>query len=310
MRTLPVKRSSNSDTRQSQFLTYGQMISAVEVRKLAQGSGDEYFFDFSTISAQCYQTLLVTLQHFGVRNITAIGFNCDRMAEEMRRGSKLSTTVLDSIAKHRTHYIRNIVELLSHLLRKSTALETVVLSNVEMKMDQFTKLCSAFSKCGQLKKVVLNRVFVGDDGLRVLLNALNPNTITSLTVKECGLSHASMQVIKSFLQGRTSSTGISQFVVSPKEFQSSDLDIIDGLLNKSQQSAPRVMKRSLEELRRENAELKAELVRLRESVCAVKYNDRVFIIGKDADEFVKFLGEVGDRITQLEQQKASMESFF
>ena len=92
------------------------MLSAAEVRKLAEGTGDEYFFDFSVINGEFYQQLLVTLQHFGVRNIGHIGFSCDRLASELRSGQgKLSTTVMESIAKKRTHYVVNIIELLCHL---------------------------------------------------------------------------------------------------------------------------------------------------------------------------------------------------
>ena len=285
------------------------MISAAELRKLAQGSGDEYLFDFSIINAQVYQSLFMTLQHFGVRNIASLGFSCDRLAEETRRGAKLSTVVIDSIAKHRTHYVQNIVELLSHLLRKSVSLDTVILSNIDLKTEMLSRLCNSFPKCGQLKKVTFNHIMFGDEGLRVVLAGLASSNVTSVTIKNCGLSHASIDAIKTFISG---SRSLREFIVSPREFPPGDLDEIDAALSKCSSpilEAQTYKRKTVEELRRENAELKAELARLRNSVCAVKYNDRVFVIGKDADKFVQFMGEVGDRISQLEQQKSAMESF-
>lgn len=284
------------------------MLSAPEIRKLAGGSGDEYLFDFSVIDSETYQPLLIALQHFAPKNIVDLGFSCDQMAEELITG-EFSETVMQSAAKNRTNYVRNMIELLSHILKKSTVLESLELSNIELKKDQLSKLCDAIEKCTRLKKITINRVLIGDDGLMCILNSLNPSTIKRIRVTECGLTKNSTQVILDFIKSKKENEGIKEFEVAPGDLPKADIDAIAKQLGSKKIKIKTPQKKSLEQLQKENEELKEELERLKSQVSAVKYNDRVYVIGKGASQFVRFLGSVESRIRDLEEQRSSMETF-
>jgi hypothetical protein len=280
------------------------MLQDGEIRQLAEGSGGTFIFDVSTINARFYEPLLRSLQRFAPAKIEQIAFTRDRLAQERvgaEAGTPMSTTVLESIARNRANYVRNIVELLAHVIPKSVILWSVSLSNIELTQEQLLKLCQAFAKSRVLKKVSFHRVPIGDSGLNILLSHLNDVRSISLTL--CALTRESTHAILAFVDNKRET--IATFQVSPAEFPPGDITRINDALSGSGQG--RGQKRSLTMLRRENEELKAELARLRQSVNAVLLRDNVFVVGKGAEEFVRFLREIGGRLQDMENRRAQME---
>jgi hypothetical protein len=282
------------------------MLQDCEIRQLAEGSGGTFIFDVSIIDARFYEPLLRSLQRFAVTRIEQIAFTRDRLAEERvnaEAGAQMSTTVLQSIARNRTNYVPNIVELLAYVIPKSAILRSVSLSNIELTQEQLVKLSQAFAKSQVLKTVSFHQVPMGDRGLSILLNHLKG--IRSISLMFCALTRESTDVILRFIDARRET--IAKFEVSPTEIPPGDITRINEAL--SGPAPGRGQRKSLETLRTENEELKAELSRLRQSVNAVPLYENVLVVGKGAEEFVKFLRGIDARLLDLENGRAQMEHF-
>jgi hypothetical protein len=146
---------------------------------------------------------------------------------------------------------------------------------------------------------------LGNRGLTILLDSLDPDVIESVRVKLCGLARDSVPKILSFIDRKTARTGLREFRVSKEEIPEQYRVQISQKL-----AAPiRAVNdgnKSLRALQKENEELWTELKRLRSMVSSVQYRDNVFVIGNDAEEFVRFMEKVEDELNRLEAQKKLM----
>ena len=140
-----------------------KMLSPEVVRQLGDGTGAEYQFDFSKIPSEFYEPVLRTLQHFAQKKIESIGFNCDSLAKAEQlslisttqlnsaqnstpSNKKLPVIIANSIAKKKSHYISNIIELLCYVLPRSTRIKELTLSNLNIRKDYMQKLIGCLSK--------------------------------------------------------------------------------------------------------------------------------------------------------------------
>jgi hypothetical protein len=303
------------------------MLTDETVRQLANGEEGVYHFDMSQISAEFYEPLLRTLQHFAQRKIDSIGFSCDELARCEQRNltgsAPFPVSVLNSIAMTKMNYTRNVVELMCHVLPRSSRIREVVFSNFNLS-KHLQRIVYGLSRSTSLQAVNFNKVHLGTDGLQMLLNALDPNQIHTMSVMYCGLSQACTQLILDFIKRKdprlVRGGGISVFQVSSAEFPEADrrniaeaLSGMDLILGNAQRMREREIKQEVAELRaleRENAELRGELRQLRESIDAVEYNQDVWIVGKGAEEFVRFIREIEGKIEGLERMKADRGAFY
>lgn len=301
------------------------MLSDSAIRELANGKGSTYIFDLSDIDAQFYEPLFRTLQHFIPKNVDSIGFTCDHLLEARRNansGNSIPESITKSIMKNRRHYIQNVVELLSHVILRSTRLKSIKLSNLELKVDQIIRIAQSISKSVSVDSLALSRIALGDDGLKVLLKTIDSNQIRSLSLLFCQLTTKSTLPILNFIRSRTvRGAGISKIDVSAQEFPQNDIVKIQQALKVSGSNSPvkktgsqsnLVQKESkegrYEALLKENRKLKEELERLKSSVNTVQYNEKVFVVGKGAEQFVRFLNEIGPKLQLLEEQKSNITS--
>lgn len=300
------------------------MLSDSAIRELANGKGSTYIFDLSDIDTQFYEPLFKTLQHFIPKNVDSIGFTCDRLLEARRNtraGNSIPESITKSIMKNRRHYLQNVVELLSYSILRSTRLKSIKLSNLELQVDQIIRIAQSISKSVSVDSIALSRIPIGDDGLKVFLKTIDSNQIRSLSILFCQLSAKSTTPILSFIRSRTvHGAGISKIDVSAQEFPQNDIVKIQQALKVSGSNSPvkksgnqsSIQKDSregrYEALLRENRQLKEELERLKNSVNTVQYNEKVFVIGKGAEQFVRFLNEIGPKLQLLEEQKSNIVS--
>lgn len=302
------------------------MISDSAIRELANGKGSTYIFDLSDIDAQFYEPLFRSLQRFIPKNVDSIGFTCDHLLEARRNknsGNSIPESITKSIMKNRRHYLQNVVELLSYTILRSTRLKSIKLSNLELSIDQIIRIAQSISKSVSVDTIILNRIALNDDGLKVLLKTIDSNQIRTLSLLFCHLTSKSTIPILNFIRSRTvKGAGISKIDLSSQEFPQNDIVKIQQALKVSGSNSPIkktgsqsnfVPKDSkegrYETLLKENKQLREELERLKNSVNTVQYNDKVFVVGKGAEQFVRFLNEIGPKIQILEEQKANMTSF-
>jgi hypothetical protein len=302
------------------------MLTDEVIRSLAGGEDAVYHFDFSTILAEFYEPLFRTLQHFSLNKIDSLGFNCDALAraeQQALTGKPLPVQVLNSIAKTRSHFLNNVVALLSYILPKSPRILEIVLSHLNFQGDHFDRFVIAASRSSSLRALYLSSIRVGTDGVRALLGALDPCQIQAITLHSCGVGRDSVGDILAFIARRGDRSvepgGIRRFQVTGPNLPAGDEQRIVQALGVATVLSPRakatgdIRKRleaieeqrevsELEELERENAELKAELARLRQSINAVQFREDVFIVGKGAEEFVQFLMGIEEKLETFEAQ--------
>jgi hypothetical protein len=281
------------------------MLSIEELRRLGDGTGSSLAFDLSIVHGKFYEPLFRTLQKIGPETFTALTFSCDRLAEES--SSQISNIVMSSIAKNRSKYLRNLTELLAYLVQKSTILHSLTLSNLPFHLDQLDRIGLAIGQSKSLDRLNLDYIHVGDPGLLKLLDALAPSQVRLISLTHCRLTHASIDPILAFIESRPALARVSQFDVSPEEFSRDDISSISRAIHGSPRASGK--RRTLIQLQKENQELKRELAQLKQAASPVQYSENVFVIGKGADQFVAFLREIDARLTDLEQQKASLAAF-
>ena len=200
------------------------MLTEKEIRRLADGTGALYHFDFSKIQSDYYEPLLKTLQFFAKKNIESLGFSCDelyRAEKAANDGKQISIKVLNSIAKTKSHFARNIAELVSHVLPRSSTIKEIVLSNINFKKDKVAKMIASFSQSPSLESIILVKIPLGDEALKVMLSYLDPNQIVAITIMFCGITDQSANdIIKFILQKDlkvSKNGGIQKFSVSKFE---------------------------------------------------------------------------------------------
>ena len=337
------------------------MLSDQNIRQLADGTDSNYQFDFSKIQAEFYEPLLRTLQHFAKKKIHSIGFSCDSLAQLERTQlisstnqnsqNKLPVLVSNSIAKNKSHYISNIVELLYYVFPRSTRIKELTLSNLNIRKDYFVRLINGIAQSKSLERITFNKIPIGDELLRMILTTVDPNKIQSLTFTYCGVTSKSLNDILLFIQKKdpNNKNGISSFQISKAEISEKEQALIQEALqnpsafnnlspisntNKSQKILPNQanspfstplispihtkytqaqIESEMAQIRAyesENAQLRKELMDLRNSLHAVQFNENVFIVGKGAEEFVNYISGIEPRIKELEAQKAQFKGIF
>lgn len=314
------------------------MLDKETLRSLSGNSADpgRYHFDLSKINKQENRPFFNTLQKFAIKNIVSLGFSCEelkRAESKALAGGNIPLDVTNSIAvAHKKTYLKNIVTLIQYLLKEGriTNIHEIVLNALPLSQDQVQELAQSFST-SNLESIVFQSIALGDGGLTTLLSSLDPNKLKAVTFHKCNLSPAATNKILTFISRRTTEQGIKEFNVSKTEFSLEDRNkIAEALKAQSQRSSPQrsssptrssprksspkkrqptlsAEEQELQRLREENAALREQLKNLRDSVDAVQYNENVFVVGKGAEEFIKFLNTVESKIAKLEERKLMSE---
>lgn len=207
------------------------MLSEATLKQLSVTTEDsKYDFDLSTIDVSLYEPLFRTLQHFAKKNIVSLGFNCSQLwkfKEHHPINSSINCSmpsyIETSIANNKSHYSRNIIELLSFVIPRSTTLQEIRLSNILFKREHIERLATVIASSRSIKTLVFYQLELGDEKVRALLNILNPNTLWHISLIRCYITGAITNDILRFIQRRTDAkNGIQSFEVSSSEFSNSD----------------------------------------------------------------------------------------
>jgi hypothetical protein len=303
------------------------MLSNDQLRSLASGEGRVYHFDLSRIPGEFYEPLLRTLQHFTQKNIESLGFTCDDLLKAEQNtlsGQPPPVSLSTSIIKTKSRAIQNVVALLAHVLPQSTRLLEIVLTGLTFDNQYLSKVISSIGRSTSLESISFTRIQLGREGLRGLLSVCDPNQIKSITLSGCGIGSASTPDILEFIRRKddrmAQNGGIQVFAVLRPSLGEEDARAISVALDGDLPSpihspirSPGLQTRpvqtdrvaeaeflELEELERENAALKDELLRLRRSIDAVEFKEDVFIVGKGAEAFVNFIGEMEAKLAEFE----------
>lgn len=309
------------------------MLSEAAIRQLSKGEEGKYIFDFSTINSSNYEILFRSLQKFALKNIDTLGFTCDELAKFQSRSTdraQFPTYVAESIARTKTHYVRNIIELLCHIIPKSPRIREVLFSNLAIRREHIERLSTAFAKSKVLSSIIFSHVKFEDEGVRVLLNGLDPNSIRSISIIKCGITGACTDDIIQFIKRRMEQTiGIQSFEVSPTEISDADRRKIRSALTGVPESPPSPKRyapmqteeesedsedpeqaaedaerrEKIEDLKTENKKIKDQIRALREMVNAIQCNDSIFVVGKGSAEFVMYLNQIEQRLVSLDGSK-------
>lgn len=296
------------------------MLSGEVLRSLSTGHGKEYCFDFSQIPSDRYESLFTTLQKFAINSVTKLGFNCDTL-KNFPDPSKLPHKVAGSIAKKKSNYIKNMVELLYHIVPKSRITE-IVIGNLTLFPEQLGRLASSFSRSPVLKSITFYGVTVGDDGIQIFLKTLNPNKIERLVFNDCDLTSGSVDTILAFISRRNvTSGGIQSFDISGNSIPENDLQAVEQALYNKEVSlspnkaatvgTPRRYSKDLNyndpyleeiaKLKEENQMLKNQIKALSEMKVSAELQGSIFVVGTGGPQFVTYLGELEDKLIEIDR---------
>lgn len=301
------------------------MLSETVLRQISNNSGASFDFDFSYISSDLYESLFRTLQRYAVNNIESLGFNCDEQAKYeslVVKGSPIPKKIANSIARTKTNYIKNMVELICYIVPKSSKIRELNFSNILIPRTSFERLATAFEKSKSIKSINFSRVLLENDGLRIFLNHLDPNNLLTLSFVKCRLNDdVADSIIQFIMKKKSLSAGLKSFEVSPEEFsefaRQRIAEAVAGAFRsqKKQISQPQSdfyseseddEKQSIErqkilsQLKSENRSLKDQIKALKEMMNAVKLGDSMFVVGQGAPDFVMYLNDVEQRLVNLD----------
>jgi hypothetical protein len=292
------------------------LLTDADIRRLAAGADQQYFFDFSEISAESFEPLFRTLKVFARKSAEAIGFSCDRLAS----GDPLPAFVGSSIAQKKADYLNRMVELLCSVIPKSQRLASVQFSNLAISPEQLARLSNAFGKSKGLRMVRFANVELKDDGLRAVLADLNPNTLESVEITDCGITTFATPDILKFIGRRLKiGTGLKAFVVSTSEISALDRQRIAAALSGVQVRPPADPDSSdgdsdsdelnsmgvdqtdiITHLKDENDLLVEQIQVLRQLVQGARDADALFIVGPRAPDFQLYMNDVERRLAALD----------
>jgi hypothetical protein len=296
------------------------LLTDTDVRQLSTGRDGQFFFDFSEIHADTYEPLFRTLQRFAMKSVDAIGFSCDKFESLQSAGDPLPPVVISSIAQTKTHYTRNMVELLCHVVPKSRRLASVQFSNLTIRRDYLERMSVAFGKSNALRALRFSKVDLYDDGLRAVLLGLNPNVLESVEVTKCRITDGAIEDILRFIERRIRiGTGLRAFEVSPSEISAPIRRQIEGAVSgrtpvdpdsqqlrysETESNGGEIERRArIARLREENARLAEQIRALREMQHAVKVTDSIFIVGSGAPDFLLYLQDIEQRMVAIDSGK-------
>ena len=137
------------------------MLADKTIRHISSGEGNDYFFDFSTISGDLYETLFRSLQKYCLKNVEAIGFSCHEISKYINRfksGYDLPPDIRKSIANTKIHYIKNMVELLYYILPRAPKITSLTLSTIPMKAEHIQRLSFGLGKPNNLSTLVFRKI--------------------------------------------------------------------------------------------------------------------------------------------------------
>lgn len=298
------------------------MLSEEVLRNLANGEGGAYHFDLSNIQADFYEPLLKTLQTYALKKIDSLGFTCDEQART-KGWTQTPVAVLNSIACVKFHFTRNIVALLSYVLPRTASLRELTLSNMTFKKEHWERLVAGISRSTTLQRLNLSHVPIGVDGMRLLVQEMDPNQIRSVSIAHCQITEENVDDIIAFIYRKddmiAKGGGISEFDVENSEIsEAGKKKIADALYQvtawkqmikdafaKEQErlAQEQFTKEELKSLQAENKQLLEELELLKARFSAVQYSDTVFVIGKGAQEFVQFIRALEEKVITYERIK-------
>lgn len=302
------------------------MLSEKVLRQISINSGASFNFDFSYISSEYYESLFRTLQRYAIKNIESLGFNCDEQAKYeslVVKGSPLPKKVASSIARTKSNYIRNMVELICYVVPKSSKIQEIKFSNILIPRESLDRLAAAFEKSKTLKVIIFSRVLLENDGLQIFLNHLDPNDLISLSFVKCRLNDdVADSIIQFIMKKKSLFTGLKSFEVSPDEIsefvRQSIAEAIAGAFRKNQQrqiSQPQSeflsdneddelesieRQKILSQLKSENRTLKDQIKALKEMINAVKFGESMFVVGQGAPDFVMYLNDIEQRLVNID----------
>ncbi|KAH0795369.1 eukaryotic initiation factor [Histomonas meleagridis] len=292
------------------------MLKPTQIRKLSKGGEGVYDFDFSLIPSEYYEILFRSLQTFCIKNVDSIGFNCNELAKYNNKPNvRLPHNVINSVAKKRKHYIRNMIELLCYFIPRSQRIKEVTFSHLSIRNELIERLITVINKSNNIKSIKFTYVAIGDTGVGSVLRILNPNKIERISFLKCGLTGAITQTVLQFINRKTSpEIGLQSFEVSPTEIPDADRRLIQQALNGNsrvqsidlsidtkEDVVDSLRKQRIAELRSKNEELKNNIKALNEMLNAIKFNDSMFVVGEGSADFVMYLNTLEQKLTDIDK---------
>lgn len=306
------------------------MLSNQTLREIAEGTGNQYNYDFSMISGDLYESLFRSLQKFSINHIESIGFSCSFLTHysPQRSPKQISPKVKKSIANTKIHYIKNMVELLYFVMPRSKVLHEITLTNLPMKYAHIERFASSFAKPNFIDTLNFNTIKLFDEGAAIILSYLTESHVVNISFQNCYITDSILNIIISLIQSKKktdypiqnfdapelSSFSQQQIRNAIKDYQvqndlsnfSSGSDFqeiqeeISPIYQDPSSSKQDSIYQQIEELKKENNELREQIQLFKDLTKQVQITDNIYAIGEKASDFADHLKDLTKRLSTID----------
>jgi len=105
-----------------------------------------------------------------------------------KKENNMSKAVSYSIAKRSSQYILQFVDVLCDTLERTQKLKKLTISNIRLAYSHISKIANSISQNHSLTSLCLRGIFLGDEGLLLLLPAIRAQPLKELSLESCGIS--------------------------------------------------------------------------------------------------------------------------
>ncbi|OHT06889.1 hypothetical protein TRFO_24993 [Tritrichomonas foetus] len=194
-------------------------LTKLELQSYANGgkTRSEAIYDFSRIHRKEYSMILTALKKYGIKHLTKLGFSLDLYYESYKsefpslrqqEGTKVIRSVKPRVepsilSESAYRKIPNAVDLLldalDYILANSITMESLTFRSFQLTKAQIERLSNSIEKNSSLTSLTFDNVTLFDEGFSILVRRLHRPGLKALHFKNCGLTDASIDFIKSIL---------------------------------------------------------------------------------------------------------------
>lgn len=205
------------------------------------GNSDSCSFDFSLIPANSFEPFFNSLPNTIYKKVAKVKFSCDGYFKDKTMGKIIKQNkeiISRSIMNNKPNFAAYLVKILGKTLPKSKSLKSIHFSHINFTTEQMKKLFKTIILNKKLESISFQHIHTEDSDFIELLSHITPYQYAEITFFDCGLTSASFNAIKKFIQQAPRTMMINRklmiFNVDECMFTYDELEEIENMVNDAQ----------------------------------------------------------------------------
>lgn len=283
------------------------MLSLEEFNNIACLEKGQYHLDLSVLNKDLLNPILRTIETFGPSYFEVLTISCIRlneMAETFEAkclNQQYPPYILNSIAINVPNYIKYFLSKLNTLVSSSKVLMEMHFILIKCDTEDLINFCQIARRSQSLKLFDITGISIGNKTLQEMTYHLSYNqNIQYVYFKNCNLTNESISIFIEYvtnIRTKFGRKGLIELDLSGNNISPQSFSMVVKALNTF--DAPQQTKEV--DLEKENRFLKEEIMKMKEIVREVKENGKLFIVGDGAEDLIRFMKSIEDRISMLEK---------